>query len=151
MPLLSPGQLRALLLGLLVSCGVIDLGLSAPVFADTQEQVARARIAELKRQLDAIEQRMTRRMTERGDLQTQLRKTEKQLGKLLRSLANIEATIAADLPRLAALDKQRIALQGQVNTEQATMTREIRHLWALQQGWRTTHCLWRSKSRSIEP
>ena len=134
MPLLSPGQLRALLLGLLVSCGVIDLGLSAPVFADTQEQVARARIAELKRQLDAIEQRMTRRMTERGDLQTQLRKTEKQLGKLLRSLANIEATIAADLPRLAALDKQRIALQGQVNTEQATMTREIRHLWALQQG-----------------
>ena len=134
MSLVCPGQQRALLLGLLLSCGVINLGLSGPVFADTQEQAARAQVAELKRQIDAIEQRMMRRMIERDDIQAQLRKTEKQLGKLLRSLADVEAAIAADLPRLAELDKQRIALQGQVNTEQATMTREIKHLWALQQG-----------------
>jgi len=100
----------------------------------TREQATQAQINALKAQIAQVQRSIERKRGEKDQLQNRLQKAEKAIAELDLALAQTEAAIAAELPKLEQLDKERDRLRAEVEAEQATMSDEMRNLWALRQG-----------------
>ena len=96
---------------------------------DTEVQLEALRL-----QISEIQAGITKKQSEKGNLQTRLAEAEKSIGKLEQRLLSIEQEIARELPRLAALEIERERLQADVVKEQTNMTSDFRTLWALREG-----------------
>jgi len=100
----------------------------------TREQATQAQINALKAQIAQVQRSIERKRGEKDQLQNRLQKAEKAIAELDLALAQTEAAIAAELPKLEQLDRERDRLRAEVEAEQATMSDEMRNLWALRQG-----------------
>ncbi len=121
--------LLALLLSVLMAC------LSPNSTAEmSREEEARVQLAELREQIAQIQANMTLREGEKDALQARLEAAEKAINALDQRLREIEGAIAAELPVLEQLDAERVSLQADLTQQQASMSRDIRALWALQRG-----------------
>lgn len=119
--------------GVTLSAGLVWL--PTAVLGDaSQEEEARAQIVELKAKIARLQADMALQEGEKDALQTRLGEAELAIGELDRRLQGIETAIAAELPKLARLDAEGIALQADLAAQQASMSQDIRALWGLQQG-----------------
>lgn len=100
----------------------------------SKEQEAQQRIAELRAQIAEIQQGIVLKEGEKDTLQTRLASAEKAINRLDGRLRAIEQAIAEELPRLEALDRERLSLEGELGAEQDNMTRDFRTLWRVQEG-----------------
>lgn len=115
------------------------LALSASVasFAadeQTREQATKAQLAELAAEIKAVQRAMRNKAGERDNLQAELRDAEVAIGQMDKALRALNDAIAAELPKLQALDAEKRRLAQAMREQESVMIREIRHLWALQQG-----------------
>src|SRR5210317_1319108 len=73
----------------------------------TREQATQAQINALKAQIAQVQRSIERKRGEKDQLQNRLQKAEKAIAELDLALAQTEAAIAAELPKLEQLDKER--------------------------------------------
>lgn len=129
-PSRHPGRIiQVLLLLSLLFTGASSLAQDPAREAETQ-----AKITELQRQIAAMQRKIDQQQGEKNTLQKRLQATETELGRISNSLKAVETAIEQELPKLAALDRERKRLDAEVDMEEARMTGELRNLWALQQG-----------------
>ena len=100
----------------------------------SKEEDTEAELEALRLQISDIQTGILQKRTDKDKLQARLADAEKSIGELEQRLRNIEQEIAAELPRLAALEIERDQLQDDVVKEQASMTSDFRTLWALREG-----------------
>ena len=117
----------------------LALALSASMLSfaadeQTREQATKAQLAELAAEIKAVQRAMRNKVGERDSLQTQLRDSEVAIGRMDNALRALNDAIAAELPKLAALDAEKLRLAQAMGEQESVMIREIRNLWALQQG-----------------
>ncbi|MEH6635481.1 MAG: peptidoglycan DD-metalloendopeptidase family protein [Halioglobus sp.] len=103
--------------------------------AQSDEEKTREQLQQLQADIQRINREISSANARKNTLQQQLRDADIQLGKLQRDISDNQQAMSATKAELAALEKQREALEQARNQQQARIATELKTAWQMgQQG-----------------
>ncbi len=97
-----------------------------PVFAGTVEDKKKAELKQLRSQISAVSQRLTRARSAESDTQGQLREAEVRIGRVAAELRTLEKRLKIQKTRLAGLEEEGNTLKLNLSVQRRALTRQIR-------------------------
>lgn len=116
------------MLALLIAVTVV---FSIQTVAQSREDKARADLELLQKKIQGISGQIASDMSQKNTLQSELRKTEKALGTLQKSIKDNRAALQESRQRLAALGLRQQALNKSKNQQSDLIAQEMRTAYAL--------------------
>ena len=128
-------RLRRHCAGLILAAGLLSPPLGISVWAEGEEDAARASLAELQAQIKSVTNQLDRARNQLSTEQKQLREAERRLGELQQAIGNNREAIRNTEAELASLASRSAELEAARDSQQVRIGTELRAAWQMgQQG-----------------